>query len=156
MNCSRITVQPRGWGRESCLFCKKLEADKQVWLNNCQLSVWLMVNKTGCHILIIETNVLIGKRWEVVGYCTFHLFLVNLAETFKHPWRHIEQKESYFLTKGNDSITYQIQNSNYKVIFIKIPYFIRKPNLKHFINWGSPLFNEICIWANFIWPIFLS
>ena len=68
------------------------------YYSNCWIQC--MVNiKTGCHILIIETNVLIGRRWEVVGCCTFHLFLVNLAETFKHPWRHIEQKESYFFNK---------------------------------------------------------
>ena len=30
----------RNWV-ETCLICKQLEADKQVWLNCCQLSVWL-------------------------------------------------------------------------------------------------------------------
>ena len=40
---------------------------------------------------------------------------------------------------------YFVPNSNYKVRFFWIfkppPYFIRKPNLTDFINWGGPLTN---------------
>ena len=43
-----------------------------------------MVNKTGFDIFIIETNALLGKRWEVAGCSTFYLFLKNFAETFQH------------------------------------------------------------------------
>ena len=43
-----------------------------------------LVNKTGFNLLIIETNALLGKRWEVAGCCTFYLFLKNFAETYQH------------------------------------------------------------------------
>ena len=51
-----------------------------------------MVNKTGFDILIIETNTLLGKRWEVAGSSTFYLFHKNFADK-------IEQLKSVFFCK---------------------------------------------------------
>ena len=69
-----------------------------------------MVNKTEFDILIIETKVLLGKRWEVAGCSTFYLFLINFAEIFKH----IASKQ----TKLNNKSLFFLQKEDYSWKFL--------------------------------------
>ena len=65
----------------------------------CVMLATIMVNKTGFDILIIETNALLGKRWEVAGCCTFYLFL----KTNLNNWI------LFFLQKEDNSWKYMSQ-----------------------------------------------